>query len=72
MAKKCELTQKKANNAYNISHSHKRNKRLQNANLQWKRLWCEKHKKWIKMRVSTKALKKNNYYSLQQLIKHAN
>jgi ribosomal protein L28 len=34
MGRKCQLTGKKANNAYAISHSHRRTKRLQEANLQ--------------------------------------
>ena len=33
MARHCELTGKKANNAFAISHSHRRTKRLQEANL---------------------------------------
>ncbi|WP_099084504.1 50S ribosomal protein L28, partial [Nostoc linckia] len=38
MSRRCELTGKKANNAYSVSHSHRRNKRLQHANLQVKRV----------------------------------
>ncbi|MGC1525217.1 MAG: 50S ribosomal protein L28, partial [Phormidesmis sp.] len=37
MSKKCDLTGKKANNAFSVSHSHRRTKRLQEANLQDKR-----------------------------------
>ncbi|MEM0979167.1 MAG: 50S ribosomal protein L28, partial [Cyanobacteria bacterium P01_H01_bin.58] len=34
MARSCDLTGRKANNAYAVSHSHRRTKRLQEANLQ--------------------------------------
>ena len=37
MSRKCQLTGKKANNAFAISHSHRRTKKLQEVNLQWKR-----------------------------------
>lgn len=57
MARKCDLTGKKANNAFAISHSHRRTKRLQSANLQEKRVWWPQGKRWVKLRISTKAIK---------------
>ncbi|MFE4106541.1 50S ribosomal protein L28 [Almyronema epifaneia] len=57
MARKCELTGKKANNAYAVSHSHRRTKRLQHANLQNKRIWWPAGNRWVKLRISTKAIK---------------
>ena len=57
MGKKCQLTGKKANNAFAVSHSHRRTKKLQEANLQWKRIWWPQEKRWVKLRLSTKAIK---------------
>ena len=57
MSRKCDLTGKKANNAYAVSHSHRRTKRLQEANLQSKRVWWPTGKRWVKLRLSTKAIK---------------
>jgi large subunit ribosomal protein L28 len=57
MGKKCQLTGKKANNAFAVSHSHRRTKKLQEANLQWKRVWWPQAKRWVKLRLSTKAIK---------------
>jgi len=57
MARKCQLTGKKANNAYAISHSHRRTKRLQEVNLQWKRIWWPEGNRWVRLRLSTKAIK---------------
>lgn len=37
--RQCQLTGKKANNGYSISFSHQRNKKLQQPNLQWKKIW---------------------------------
>ena len=57
MSKKCDLTGKKANNAFSVSHSHRRTKRLQEANLQDKRIWWPQGKRFVRLRVSTQALK---------------
>nr|NP_053834.1 ribosomal protein L28 [Porphyra purpurea]P51224.1 RecName: Full=Large ribosomal subunit protein bL28c; AltName: Full=50S ribosomal protein L28, chloroplastic [Porphyra purpurea]AAC08110.1 50S ribosomal protein L28 [Porphyra purpurea] len=57
MSKKCQLTGKVANNGYAVSHSHKRTKKLQNVNLQYKKVWSTEQNKWIKMLISTKAIK---------------
>ena len=57
MARRCDLTGKKANNAYALSHSHRRTKKLQEVNLQSKRVWWPQGKRWVKLRLSTKAIK---------------
>ncbi|HAN47216.1 MAG TPA: 50S ribosomal protein L28 [Cyanobacteria bacterium UBA8156] len=57
MSRRCQLTGKKANNAVSISFSHKRNKRLQHVNLQERRLWWEQGKRFVTLKISTKALK---------------
>ncbi|MEM8640559.1 MAG: 50S ribosomal protein L28 [Cyanobacteria bacterium P01_G01_bin.54] len=57
MARRCQLTGKKANNAYAVSHSHRRTKKLQQANLQWKRLWWAEGNCFVRIKLSTKALK---------------
>ncbi len=57
MARHCQLTGKKANNAFAVSHSHRRTKKLQEANLQWKRVWWPEGQRWVKLRLSTKAIK---------------
>lgn len=71
MARKCQLTGKKANNAYAISHSHRRTKKLQEVNLQWKRIWWESGKRWVRLRLSTKAIKTLEKKSLEQFAKEA-
>lgn len=71
MGRKCQLTGKKANNAFAVSHSHRRTKRLQEANLQTKRIWWAEGNRWVKLKLSTKALKTLNNQSLQALAKAA-
>ncbi|WP_088890932.1 50S ribosomal protein L28 [Leptolyngbya ohadii] len=60
MSRRCQLTGKKANNAYAVSHSHRRTKKLQEVNLQEKRIWWEQGKRFVKLRLSTKAIKTLN------------
>nr|YP_009237735.1 ribosomal protein L28 [Gracilariopsis lemaneiformis]YP_009294660.1 ribosomal protein L28 [Gracilariopsis chorda]AJO68494.1 ribosomal protein L28 [Gracilariopsis lemaneiformis]AML79891.1 ribosomal protein L28 [Gracilariopsis lemaneiformis]AOM66920.1 ribosomal protein L28 [Gracilariopsis chorda]UAD88818.1 ribosomal protein L28 [Gracilariopsis chorda] len=57
MVNKCMLTHKLANNAYSVSHSHVRTKKIQHINLQTKKIWSTKQKRWIKIKISTKAIK---------------
>ena len=57
MSRVCELTGARANNGMAVSHSHIRTKKLQQVNLQNRRLWWQEGKKWINLRISTKALK---------------
>lgn len=57
MSRICDLTGKKANNAYAVSHSHRRTKKLQEVNLQERRIWWAEGKRWVRLRISTKAIK---------------
>ncbi|KYC39420.1 50S ribosomal protein L28 [Scytonema hofmannii PCC 7110] len=71
MSRRCELTGKKANNAFAISHSHRRTKRLQQVNLQSKRIWWEGGNRWVKMRLSTTAIKTLDKKGLEAMAKEA-
>lgn len=57
MSRKCLITGKKANNAMAVSHSHRRTKKLQQVNLQWKRVWWPEGNRYVRLRLSTKAIK---------------
>ena len=71
MARRCQLTGKRANKAFAISHSHRRTKRLQQANLQDKRVWWPEGNRWVKLRLSTKAIKTLEKKGLQKMAKEA-
>ena len=57
MSRVCQLTGTKANNGMAVSHSHIRTKKLQEANLQNRRLWWAEGNKWVNLRITTRALK---------------
>ena len=71
MSRKCQLTGKKANNAYAVSHSHRRTKKLQEVNLQWKRVWWSEGNRWVRLRLSTKAIKTLTSKGLEAMAKEA-
>ncbi|MDZ8093644.1 MAG: 50S ribosomal protein L28 [Nostoc sp. DedQUE05] len=71
MSRRCELTGKKANNAFAVSHSHRRTKRLQQANLQDKRVWWEGGNRWVRLKLSTKAIKTLQINGLEAMAKEA-
>ena len=57
MSRVCQLTGTRANNGMAVSHSHIRTKKLQQANLQQRRLGWAEGKRWINIRITTRALK---------------
>ena len=71
MSRICQLTGKKANNAFAVSHSHRRTKKRQEVNLQWKRVWWEEGKRMVRLRLSTKAIKTLELKSLDAFAKEA-
>ncbi|KAK9853644.1 hypothetical protein WJX84_002185 [Apatococcus fuscideae] len=56
-SKVCDLTGKTANNGYNVTFSHKRNRRKQYANLQTRKLYWTEGQRWVHLKVSTKAIR---------------
>ncbi|GCE65413.1 50S ribosomal protein L28 [cyanobiont of Ornithocercus magnificus] len=57
MSRVCQLTGARANNGMAVSHSHIRTKKLQQVNLQERRLWWAEENRWIKVRLTTRALR---------------
>ncbi|MGL5076791.1 MAG: 50S ribosomal protein L28 [Waterburya sp.] len=71
MSRRCQITGKKANNAMAVSHSHRRTKKLQGVNLQWKRVWWAEGNRWVRLRLSTKAIKTLETKGIHAMAKEA-
>ncbi|BAZ44488.1 50S ribosomal protein L28 [Chondrocystis sp. NIES-4102] len=71
MGRRCQITGKKANNAMAVSHSHRRTKKLQGVNLQWKRVWWAEGNRWVRLRLSTKAIKTLETKGISAMAKEA-
>lgn len=67
MSKVCALTGKKPLTGNNVSHANNKTKRRQLPNLKKKRIWLESEKKWITVRLSTRAIKTVNKKGTQIL-----
>ncbi len=71
MSRVCELTGKKAMVGNNVSHALNRTKRKFNVNLISKRFYIPEEDKWLKLKVSTAALKNINKLGIAAVIKDA-
>jgi len=59
------LTGKRPNVGNKVSHSHRKSKKRQYPNLQFKRVWWEKGGRYVRLRVSTRALRTIDKKGLQ-------
>jgi large subunit ribosomal protein L28 len=71
MSRRCALTGKTANNGMAVSHSHRRNKKLQEVNLQWKRVWWPEGNRFVRLKLSTSAIRTLEKKSLAVFAKEA-
>lgn len=69
MSRVCQITGKSYNSANNVSHSHIKTKYKQQVNLQWKKFWVPELNKWVRLRVSTTAIKTVSKYGLLATMK---
>jgi len=75
MSRKCQITDKKSASGNNVSHSQRKTKRLFKVNLHTKRLLNPATGRYMKVTLSTKALKtlakwqtQGKKYDLKELI----
>lgn len=57
MARVCQVTGKGTRSGNNVSHANNRTKRRFLVNLQWRRFWVESENRWVRMRISSAALR---------------
>ncbi|HPS64555.1 MAG TPA: 50S ribosomal protein L28 [Ignavibacteria bacterium] len=69
MSRVCQITGKKFLTGNNVSHANNRTKMKQLPNLQSKRVWDEESKKFIRMRISTSAIKTLDKKGVKKLVK---
>ena len=57
MAKVCAVTGKRPMSGNNVSHANNKTRRRFEPNLHVKRFWVPTEKRWLKLKVSAKAIK---------------
>ena len=66
MARKCVFTGKVPNTANKVSHSNHKSKKRQFPNLQAKRLWWPEGGRFVRVRLSTRAMRTIDKKGLQR------
>jgi large subunit ribosomal protein L28 len=57
MARVCQVTGKGPMVGNNVSHANNKTKRRFLPNLQYRRFWVESENRWVRLRISTAALR---------------
>ena len=57
MARVCQVTGKRPMTGNNVSHANNKTKRRFLPNLHYRRFWSEAEERWVKLRISTAALR---------------
>lgn len=57
MSQRCQLIGTKPGFGNAVSHSHRRTNRRFNTNIQVKRFWLASERRWVRLRLSTRAIK---------------
>ncbi len=68
MSKICQVTGKRPMSGNNVSHAHNKTRRRFLPNLQYKRFWLEKEKRYIKLRISQKGLRLIDKLGLEKVL----
>lgn len=65
----CEVTGKRWMNGNKVSHSNIKTKKRWNPNIQSKRIYDVETGRWVRLKISTSALKTLNKKSLSQMMR---
>ncbi len=69
MARRCDLTGKRPNVANKVSHSNVKTKKRQLPNLQMRRVWFEEEGRFVRLKLSTRALRTLRKMTLGQFLR---
>ena len=68
MSKICQLTGKKPSFGNAISHSHRKTRRRWDPNIQTQRYWLPSERRWVKLTLSTSAIKTLNRRGVESIV----
>ena len=68
MSRVCQVTGKRPMSGNNVSHANNKTRRRFLPNLQYKRFWLEKEKRYIKLRVSKQGLRIIDKHGLEKVL----
>ena len=68
MARVCDVTGKGPMVGNNVSHANNKTKRRFLPNLQYRRFWVETENRWVRLRVSSAALRLIDKVGIEQVV----
>ncbi|MES2091834.1 MAG: 50S ribosomal protein L28 [Pseudomonadota bacterium] len=68
MARVCQVTGKGPMVGNNVSHANNKTKRRFLPNLQYRRIWVESENRWVRLRISTAALRLIDKVGIDQVL----
>ena len=68
MARVCVVTGKRPMSGNNVSHANNKTRRRFLPNLQRKRFWSPRRKRWVRLRVSAKGIKIMNRRGVDRVL----
>lgn len=71
MSRKCQISGKGSQRGNNVSHAHNKTHKVWNANLHFKRVFDSATGKWVRLKISARALRTINKKGLAATLKDA-
>lgn len=68
MSRVCQVTGKKPMSGNNVSHANNKTRRRFVPNLHSQRFWLESEKRWIRLRVSSQAIRLIDRIGIEQVV----
>lgn len=68
MSRVCQVTGKGPMSGNNVSHAHNKTRRRFLPNLQSHRFWLESEKRYVKLRLSTKAMRIIDKHGIEKVV----
>lgn len=69
MAKVCEVTGKRGLKGHKVSHSNRKTNKVSLPNLQSKRFWLPSESRWVRLRVSTSAMRNIDKRGIETVVR---
>lgn len=68
MPRRCQLTGRRPGFGNSVSHSHRRTRRRWDPNLQTRRYWLPSEDRYVRLRLSAKAIKTVDRHGIEAVI----
>jgi large subunit ribosomal protein L28 len=68
MSRVCQVTGKRPQSGNNVSHANNKTRRRFLPNLQNKRFWLEGEKRWVRLRLSHKAMRTIDRDGIEKIV----